>query len=87
MISQAIVSSDDETEIYILNLTHTHKTKTKTKTKNKKQKNKTKNKNTKIRLIYIKEKYFPHHKFDYKILQIDMTVNMIDITSINNLCD
>ena len=80
MISQAIVSSDDETEIYILNLTHTHN-----KNKNKNKKNK--NKNKKIRLIYIKEKYFPHHKFYYKILQIDVTINMIDITSINNLCD
>ena len=80
MISQAIVSSDDETEIYILNLTHTHN-----KNKNKNKKNK--NKNKKITLIYIKEKYFPHHKFYYKILQIDVTINMIDITSINNLCD
>ena len=85
MISQAIVSGDDETEIYILNLTHTHTHKTKTKTKNKKTKQKHKNK--KIRLIYIKEKYFPHHKFYYKILQIDITINMINITSINNLCD
>ena len=40
MISQAIVSSDDETEIYILNLTHTHTHKTKTKKKNKKTKTK-----------------------------------------------
>ena len=77
---------------YTFLILHTHtkqkqKQKQKTKTKNKKQKNKTKNKNTKIRLIYIKEKYFPHHKFYYKILQIDMTINMIDITSINNLCD
>ena len=70
---------------YTFLILHTH-TKQKQKQKQK-QKNKTKNKNTKIRLIYIKEKYFPHHKFDYKILQIDMTINMIDITSINNLCD
>ena len=67
--------------------THTHKTKTKEKTKTKNKKTKQKHKNKKIRLIYIKEKYFPHHKFYYKILQIDMTINMIDITSINNLCD
>ena len=70
---------------YTFLILHTH-TKQKQKQKQK-QKNKTKNKNTKIRLIYIKEKYFPHHKFYYKILQIDMTINMIDITSINNLCD
>ena len=49
MISQAIVSSDDETEIYILNLTHTH-TKQKQK-KKQKQKIKKQNKNTKTKKL------------------------------------